>query len=140
MSEHEVRSLQHIYGEMSRGTMEDLLSAVAHNIEWSLPETLPWGGTRHGRDGVRAAIEIIRDHADASWDVDDFIDAGDRVVVLGRMRGRALGSGREFEVPFVHVWGMTDGVPSSFRSYLDSGPILAALEEDAPQDSVSPDQ
>jgi ketosteroid isomerase-like protein len=128
MSEHEVRSLQQIYGAMSRGSSDELLSAIAHNIEWATPETLPWGGTRHGREGVESVIEILRDHADAAWDVDDFLDADGRVVVLGRMRGRSIASGLEFEVPFAHVWGMSDGVPASFRSYLDSGPIVTALE------------
>jgi ketosteroid isomerase-like protein len=128
MSEHEVRSLRQIYGAMSHGSTEELLSAVAHNIEWILPETLPWGGTRHGREGIQAVVEILQDHADASWDADDFLDAGDRVVVLGRMRGRAIASGQGFEVPFAHAWGMSDGVPSSFRSYLDTGPIMAALQ------------
>ena len=128
MSEHEVRSLRQIYGALSRGSSEELLSAVAHNIEWATPETLPWGGTRHGRDGVEGVIEILREHADATWDVDDFLDADDQVVVLGRMRGRAITSGQEFEVPFAHVWGISNGVPSTFRSYVDSSPIMAALE------------
>ena len=61
-------------------------------------------------------------------DPDDFLDAGDRVVVLGRMRGRAKSSGAEFEVEFAHVWALTDGVPSWFRGYFDTGPILAALQ------------
>ena len=48
----------------------------------------PWGGTRHGRDGVAAYATIFRDHVDGLWaDADDFIDAGDVIVVLGRLRG-----------------------------------------------------
>jgi ketosteroid isomerase-like protein len=128
MSEDEVRSLRRIYGAMSRGSTEELLSAVAHNIEWSLPETLPWGGTHHGRDGVQTLVEIVQDHVDASWTADDFLDAADRIVVLGRTLGRAIASGQEYEVPFAHVWGMTDGVPSSFRGYFDTAPIMAALQ------------
>ena len=48
-------------------------------------------------------------------------------VVLGRLRGRSRASGEEFEVPFVHVWGLTDGVPSVLRAYFDPLPILRAL-------------
>jgi uncharacterized protein len=62
-------------------------------------------------------------------DPDDFLDAGDRMVVLGRMRGRAKASGREYEVEFVHVWTMTDGVASRLRAYFDTAPIMAALGE-----------
>jgi uncharacterized protein len=128
MSEDDVRSLRRIYGAMSRGSTEELLSAVAHNIEWSVPETLPWGGTHHGREGVRTLVEIVQDHVDASWTADHFLDSTDRIVVLGRALGRAIVSGREYEVGFAHVWGMSDGVPSSFRGYYDTAPIMAALQ------------
>jgi ketosteroid isomerase-like protein len=128
MSEDDVRSLQRIYGALSHGSTEELLSAVAHDIEWSLPETLPWGGVHHGPDGIQTVVEIFQDHADGSWVADHFLDAVDRIVVLGRMRGRAIASGREFETPFAHVWGMSDGVPASFRGYLDAAPIMAALQ------------
>ena len=43
--------------------------------------------------------------------------------------GRA--SGRAFEVPFAHVWGLSGGMPSSFRGYYDTAPILAALGQHA---------
>jgi ketosteroid isomerase-like protein len=79
---------------------------------------------------VRAFASISQDHVDGRWaDPDDFLDAGDRMVVLGRMRGRAKASGREYEVGFVHVWTMTDGVASRLRAYHDTAAIMAALGE-----------
>ncbi len=48
---------------------------------------------------------------------------------LGRLRGRAKASGRDFEVEFVHVWTMTDGVASRLRAYFDTAPIMAALDQ-----------
>jgi ketosteroid isomerase-like protein len=54
------------------------------------------------------------------------------VVVLGRMRGRSRAHGAEFEVAFAHVWGLTDGVPSSLRSYFDTAPVLTALQGGEP--------
>ena len=130
MSEHDVESLLRIYEAFSRWDVDELVSDLAHDIELSQPDTLPWGGTRHGHEGVRAFASISQDHVDGRWaDPDDFLDAGDRMVVLGRMRGRAKASGREYEVGFVHVWTMTDGVASRLRSYHDTAPIMAALGE-----------
>ena len=130
MSEHDVESLQRIYRALSLWDVEELVSDLAHDIELSQPDTLPWGGTRHGHEGVRAFASISQDHVDGRWaDPDDFLDAGDRMVVLGRMRGRAKASGREYEVGFVHVWTMTDGVASRLRAYFDTAPIMAALGE-----------
>jgi ketosteroid isomerase-like protein len=130
VSEHDVESLQRIYQALSSWDVEELVSDLAHDIELSLPDTLPWGGTHHGHEGVRAFALISQDHLEGRWaDPDDFLDAGDRMVVLGRMRGRAKASGREYEVGFVHVWTMTDGVASRLRAYFDTAPIMAALGE-----------
>ena len=128
MSDDDVRSLRRVYEALLRRDVPELRSALAHDIEWQLPETVPWGGTHHGPEGIDALSEIFRDHVEGSWaEPDDFLDAGERIVVLGRARGRARLSGQEFEVPFAHVWGLSDGVPSSFRGYFDTAPILAAL-------------
>ena len=138
MSEHDVESLRRIYQAFSRWDVEELVSDLAHDIEWSVPETLPWGGTRHGHEGVRAFVSVSNDHVEGRWaDPDDFLDAGDRLIVQGRMRGRAKASGRGYEVDFVHIWTMTDGVASRMRAYFDTAPIMAALGHggDAPADS-----
>ena len=138
MSEHDVESLQRIYQALSSWDVEELVSDLAHDIELSLPDTLPWGGTRHGHDGVRAFVSVSNDHVEGRWaDPDDFLDAGDRLIVQGRMRGRAKASGRGYEVDFVHIWTMTDGMASRMRAYFDTAPIMAALGHggDAPADS-----
>ena len=128
MSEHDVESLQRIYQALSSWDVEELVSDLAHDIELSLPDTLPWGGLRHGHDGVLAFASVSQDHLEGRWaDPDDFLDAGDRMVVLGRLRGRAKASGQDFEVEFVHVWTMTDGVASRLHAYFDTAPIMAAL-------------
>jgi uncharacterized protein len=108
--------------------VDELVGDLAHDIEWNLPDPLPWGGTHHGHDGVQAFASISQDHVEGRWaDPDDFLDAGDRIVVLGRLRGRARASGQEFEVEFAHVWTMTDGVASRLRAYFDTAPIMVAL-------------
>jgi hypothetical protein len=48
---------------------------------------------------------IFRDYVEGQWaDPDDFIEAGDLILVLGRLRGRAKATGEEYEVHFAHVW------------------------------------
>jgi ketosteroid isomerase-like protein len=125
----EVQALQRIYAAINRGDVDELTSDVAHDIEWNLPEWVPWGGTRHGPDGIRAFADTFSDHIDGNWaDPDDFLLTEDRVVVIGRLRGRAKATGQEFEVEFAHVWTFTDGVASRLRGYYDTVPILAAIE------------
>jgi ketosteroid isomerase-like protein len=134
MSEHDVQALRRIYAAINRGDVEELAADVAHDIEWSLPERVPWGGIRHGPDGIRAFADTFRDRIDGNWaDPDDFLVAEDRVVVIGRLRGQARATGHEFEVEFAHVWTLTDGVASRLRGFYDTEPIVAALEGRPPQ-------
>jgi ketosteroid isomerase-like protein len=128
MPEFEIQAVRRIYDALSRWDMDEFANDVTHDFEFVLPETLPWGGKRHGHDGVSAYATIFRDHVDGQWaDADDFIDAGDLIVVLGRLRGRAKTSGEAFEVHFAHVWSLSDGMPSRCRSYFDTAPIMAVL-------------
>jgi uncharacterized protein len=129
MSEHDVEALRRIYAAVNRGDVDELASDVTHDIEWTLPDYVLWGGTRHGPDGIRAFADVFREHIDGNWaDPDDFLAAEDRVIVLGRLRGQARATGQEFEVGFAHVWTLSDGVASHLRGFYDTAPVLAALE------------
>jgi hypothetical protein len=130
MGDETMSSMRQIYRAMQRGDADQLSDAVAHDIECTLPESVPWGGTHHGHLGLISVVEVFEQRVDGMWaDPDEFIDAGDRVVVLGRLSGRARSTGEEFEVPFAHVWALSDGVPSRLRGYYDTASIVAALGE-----------
>jgi ketosteroid isomerase-like protein len=129
VADNDVDAVRRIYTALTRWDVDDMVADVSHDIEMTLPDPLPWGGTHHGHDGVRSFARIFRDHVDGPWaDPDDFLEAGDRIVVLGRLRGQGRTSGQGFEVGFVHVWTLTDGIASRAQIYYDSAPILAALE------------
>ena len=131
MPESEIHALRRIYDALSRWDVDEFANDVAHDFELILPATVPWGGTRHGRDGVEAYAAIFRDHVEGQWaDPDDFIEAGELIVVLGRLRGHARATGEEYEVDFAHVWTLSDGVPSRCHSYFDTAAINSALGAD----------
>jgi ketosteroid isomerase-like protein len=73
-------------------------------------------------------FELLDEHVENGWgDPDEYLDAGERVVVLGRMLGRARATGTEFEARFAHVWDFQDGVVATFDSIVDSATVVAAL-------------
>jgi uncharacterized protein len=128
MPESEIRAVRRIYDALSQWNVDELAKNVTHDFELILPGTVPWGGTRHGQDGVEAFATIFRDYVEGQWaDPDDFIDGGDLIVVMGRLRGRGRATGKEFEEHFAHVWTLTEGMPSRCRSYFDTAPIMVAL-------------
>lgn len=129
MSEIEIHALRRIYDAFSRWDIDELARDVTHDFELIMPETIPWGGTFHGLDGVKAFATVFRDHVEGQWaDPDEYIDAGESIVVLGRQRGQATATGSEYEVHFAHAWTLSDGMPSRCRSYFDTAPIMAALD------------
>jgi ketosteroid isomerase-like protein len=135
--ESEINALRRIYDALDRWDVDEFANDVTHDFELILPQTVPWGGTRHGRDGVEAYATIFRDHVEGQWaDPDDFIEAGDLIVVLGRLRGRARATGVEYEVDFAHVWTLSDGMPSRCRSYFDTAPIMAVLDSTSAEGRV----
>lgn len=128
MPEFEIQAVRRIYDAFSKWDVDEFARNVTHDFELVLPDTVPWGGTFHGVDGVKAFTTVFRDHVDGQWaDPDDYVDGSDVIIVLGRQRGRAIATGRRYEVHFAHAWSLADGVPARCRSYFDSAPINAAL-------------
>ena len=89
---------------------------------------LPWGGRYEGHEGfgeflarLTAAIESrVRD-------VRYIDDEEDHVAAIGHTHGRALATGREFDVPQTHIWTVRDGKVSEVESYIDTRMMRDAL-------------
>lgn len=118
------------YEAFARGDLDAVVADMDPEIEWHQAQGLPHGGLYRGLGAVRRAIF---DPLDEEWwdeftaDPHDFLDAGEHVVVLGRYRGRAKGTGKPLDVPFVHVWTYRDGKATRFRQFLDTAGWVEAL-------------
>ena len=83
--------------------------------------------------GIDEVRHNIFDPLDRDWwneftaHPEEFLDAGDQVVVLGRYQGIAKQSGLPLDVPFVHVWTVREGRVTRFRQFLDTAGWNAAL-------------
>ena len=58
---------------------------------------------------------------------DEFVDAGDVVVVLGHLEGKAKETGKHVKSPFVHVWRMSDGKAKRVQLLSDTALVADAL-------------
>jgi uncharacterized protein len=125
-----VEATRRSYEAFARGDMEGVVADMDEAIEWHQAQGLPHGGLYRGLAEVRRAIF---DPLDEEWwdefaaDADDFLDAGDHVVVIGRYRGRAKETGKPLDVPFVHVWTWRGGKAIRFRQFLDTAGWVEAL-------------
>jgi len=118
------------YESFARDDIDAVMADMHPKIEWQQAQGLPHGGTYRGVKEVRRAIF---DPLDAEWwdeftaIPDEFLDAGGEIVVLGRYRGVAKGTGNRLDVPFVHVWSVEDGLAVRFRQFLDTAGWVEAL-------------
>jgi steroid delta-isomerase-like uncharacterized protein len=119
--------LREAYSAFARGDIPVVLAAFAPDIEWTTPDTVPFGGTYTGHDGVGEFFGHLADQYDELWVLPtEYVEQGAQVMVLGRTGGRAT-EGSGFEYPFVHAWEFKDGLASKFTEFYDTVRANAAL-------------
>jgi ketosteroid isomerase-like protein len=81
-----------------------------------------------GREGAAEQSAALADSW-AEWRVEpeEYLDAGDHVVVFARMRARGVGSGAEVEFERTQVWGFREGRAAFMQVYVDREEALRAV-------------
>jgi ketosteroid isomerase-like protein len=106
MSRDTVDVAKRVIDAYNRRDVDGLFAELATpDFEWypALIRALDGGGVR-GREGVERFVVDTREN----WEelqiiAEEFRDLGDRVLVLGRMKGRGKGSGVPVDQPFVSI-------------------------------------
>ena len=128
MSQQDVDTIRTAYDAFARGDMDGVMAALADDVDWDSPATLPWGGRFRGKEEVGRFFAGLFAHLEElNAEPQEFLDAGDHVVVLGRHRGRLKG-GSDFEAAWAMVWRMRDGKAETFREMVDTAAIVASRE------------
>jgi ketosteroid isomerase-like protein len=129
MSSHNVGVVRGFNDALAQGDMGGMLDFLDPQLEWRAPESVPWGGTFHGHDGFREFVGKLLDQpAEFRREMLEYLDAGERVVVLLRQMGRRKGRDTEYDVPEVHIWTMRDGKIVDFEGLFDTATVLRTLQ------------
>ena len=115
MSEENVEVVRRIYEAVERGDVETVLGLYDPEIEWVFARS-PFGGllksdVYRGHEGLK---QMFRERYDDAWrevedDLEEVIDAGDRVVSVVSSYGRGRASGAEVRMTHAGVWTIRDG-------------------------------
>jgi ketosteroid isomerase-like protein len=99
------RSAYEAFGKGDLGTLQE---GFAENAVWVTSDELPLGGTTEGRDQIMGNFGQIPDYwQEFSVEPEEFIDAGDTVVVRGTEHA---GNDRgHIDAPFVHILRYEEG-------------------------------
>ncbi len=111
MSERNVEIVRRIYEGWARGDFTAGVELYDPHILLVLRPEFPDPGTYHGPEGIRGYMRdhFLADFEDAQIVGEEFIDAGDSVVV--RISQRAIGpaSGAPVEMSYYNVWTLRGG-------------------------------
>jgi ketosteroid isomerase-like protein len=95
------------------------------DIRWHTRADLPDSATHRGHDGAKTLFaQWFGAFDDLRVQVEELIDAGDRVVVVLRLHGRARGSAHEVDMSETHVLTMRDGRVIEIDEYLTKAEAL----------------
>ena len=128
MSSNDVQTLQAAYDAFAKQDIPAVMATFQDDIEWELPDSIPFGGKFTGHDGVGDFFGQLGQYwQELAVEPQEFIDGGERIVALVRVSGTA--SGGSVDSPSVHVWTMRDGKAAAFREYPDTAAVLKAVGE-----------
>jgi ketosteroid isomerase-like protein len=125
----DVASLLNAYRAFNEGGgVEAILQHLGSEFQVKDRESSPDRETRFGKEGVKQLFDSYMEAFDAlRLEPEEFIEAGDQIVVSLRQRVRGKGSGAELVAPVAHVWKMRRGMAQGLRIFADKEKALEAL-------------
>ena len=125
--------VQRTYEAVGQGDIPGLLELVSDDVEWTLqgPASIPFAGTRHGRDGVAEFFTLIGTHLDfEAFGPHTFVTEGNQVVALGSERSSVTATGQAITQEWAHVYTVQDGKITRFVAYEDTAALATAFAAD----------
>jgi ketosteroid isomerase-like protein len=126
VSRESVEVIRSLYDSWLRGDPGlDRLDPEISMVESSL---LPGAAEAYGYDAVKRYIESFAKHWEAiRFEPEEFLDAGDSVVVVARLVGRGKRSGVEVTHRWAYVWTVRGDKALSMVGYADRAEALKAV-------------
>ena len=129
MSQENVDLVRGIYAAFGAGDVAGALALMGDDIVWNEAENYPYADGNPYR-GPQAVLGVFGRIA-ADWDgftviPNQYLDAGECVVVLGRYRGTFKATGRSQNSQMAHIWKVEGGKAVSFQQYVDTLQVARA--------------
>jgi ketosteroid isomerase-like protein len=126
MSQENVELVRRIYDGWSQGDFSVEADLMAPDFEWHQHAEAVEPGSHRGA-AIGSAIKNIFDVIENfRVQPEEYIDAGDEVVVVARNRGTGKGSGVELDQRFAYVWTVRGGKLARLKVYEDRRDALEA--------------
>ena len=119
-----VQTVRSIYQAFEKGDVPTALSQMHQSIEWREAENFIYAD-RNPYIGSQAVLEGVLMRLASDWEgftvtPEEWLDAGENVVVLGTYTGTHKSTGKGVRAQFAHIWGLTGGKVVRFQQYTDT--------------------
>jgi uncharacterized protein len=134
MSDEAVEVVRALFAAYELEGPEALFDFLAPDVEWQVRPDLPDSKTYRGHDGVRDLLATFEEVVDEQWyQPEEFIDAGEQVVVPLRWGGRGKRGGVPFEERHeTWVFTVREDTITHTREYATRKAALEALRPPQP--------
>lgn len=129
MSRENVAHIQGIYDAFAAGDVAGVLGRMSPEIVWNEAENFPYadGNPYIGPEAIARGVfsRCISEWEGFAVKVEEILDAGETVVVLGRYLGTCRATGRAQHTQMAHVWRVAASASGTrqavrFQQYADT--------------------
>lgn len=121
------------WGETRGASVDNWMNLMADDVQW---QTLGAAAAGHEfTQGCRCKPDVKRyfDELGTSWEMlsyqmNEFIAQGDRVVAMGETSWRHRGTGKVVHTPLVNVLRMRNGKIADFMEFYDTAAAMAGTQ------------
>ena len=130
MSDDNVSLVKGIYRAFATGDVPAVIAALSPDIEWNEAENFPYadGNPYRGPDAVLGGVFA---RIGSEWDgfavePEQFLDAGDTVIMTGRYVGTCKATGQSMNPQVAHLWTLAGGQAVRFQQLVDTLAVARA--------------
>jgi uncharacterized protein len=119
------------YDAIAAGDLPAALDRLGGDVTWHEAPGMPYEGPEpyHGAQQVAEHVlaRITADINGLTLTNREVTELGPTVAVLGHYSGTANRSGRPLDLPYLHIWTVTNGRITEFRQYTNTTAYRAVL-------------
>lgn len=123
--------VQAVYASHERRDTPGLVDLLDPEVEWFQAEGHPYAGEGPWR-GPDEVVQHVANPINEDWDgflthVEEYIDAGEQVIVLGRYRGTYKVTGKAVDAQVCTVYTVRNGAIVRWQQFTDTAQIRDAM-------------
>jgi hypothetical protein len=129
-TQENVQIVKDFFAAIGSGDKQRVLALVAEDIEWIVPgEDWPLAGTHRGHEGLAKVLQKASEEIETTYPKPpEFVEKGDRVLVIGVATGKMKSTNKTFEDHWVFDITVRNGKVTKIREYVDTQALARASE------------